>query len=471
MIIKGASRSCAWWWSKHFQDTQENERVRLVKSEGLASENIYDLMCEMRGHAQGTNCKNFMWVAALNPGPNDRLTEKGWEEAREILEKHRGYQGQPYFVVEHEKHGYIHRHVVWSRIDTEHMRALPDGLDAKLCHAAAREIEQELGLQRVVGPFDREPGTPRPKRAPEAWEMYRGMQTKIDVRDITAQVTELFQQSDNGRAFQAALQQHGYQLVTGRRGLLILDSAGKEHSLAKRIDGINTKELNAFMRDVDREALPTLEQGKAQHQVRKITALEADRATVQREIKWEEALAKAAIEKEKIDRRFIDPERKRAERAGSREERKWPAMPPQAKEKSWTDFEKAGKEATRDTRPENLKGAAAHIWTAWRQSHRAKALDADIIWPNPRQSYKTDAKAFAAALDEKGIAFAVVTKQEAERSHREANSLKQWATMPRATRKRKSWPSPGRALNTGATGKSSSRAAFTNWTSPLRRNL
>ena len=111
-------------------------------------------------------------------------------------------------------------------------------------------------------------------------------------------------------------------------------------------------------------------------------------------------------------------------RAGSREEKKWPTMPPKPERKHWTDFEKAGSEAGHDRRPENLKGAAAHIWTAWRQSHTSKVLDADIIWPNPHQSYKIDAKAFAAALDEKGIAFAVVTKQEAERSHREAEFAK-----------------------------------------------
>ena len=78
--------------------------------------------------------------------------------------------------------------------------------------------------------------------------MYRGDKTGIDPRDVTAEVTELFKQSQNGREFQAALEQHGYQLTTGNRGLLILDSAGKEHSLARRIDGVNTKELNAFMR-------------------------------------------------------------------------------------------------------------------------------------------------------------------------------------------------------------------------------
>jgi hypothetical protein len=34
--------------------------------------------------------------------------------------------------------------------------------------------------------------------------MYRGMQTKLDVRDIRAEMTQLFQQSDNEKAFQAA---------------------------------------------------------------------------------------------------------------------------------------------------------------------------------------------------------------------------------------------------------------------------
>lgn len=319
MIIKGASRSCVWWWAQHFENTEENERVTLAKSDGLVSDNILDLMREMQGHAQGTSCKNFMWIGVLNPGPNERLTEEGWEKAREILEKHRGYQGQPYFVVEHEKNGYVHRHLVMSRIDTENMRALPDGLDAKICHAAAREIEDQLGLQRVVGPFDREPGTPRPKRAPKNWEMYRGMTTKIDPRDITAEVTHLYQQSDSGKAFQAALEDHGYRLVTGRRGLLILDSAGKDHSLARRIDGVTAKELNAFMGDVDRQALPTLEQGKAQFQERKITGLEADRATVREEIQWQEALAKAAIDRERTEKRFVAPEDNYRQPSGSRE--------------------------------------------------------------------------------------------------------------------------------------------------------
>jgi hypothetical protein len=140
--------------------------------------------------------------------------------------------------------------------------------------------------------------------------MYRGMKTGLDPRDIAAEVTELFQQSRGGREFQQKLEHHGYILVQGdRRGFLILDSAGKEHSLARRIDSVKTKDLNAFMHDVDREFLPTVAEGKAQYQERKIAGQEADRATVEREIAWEEALAKVAIEKEKIEKRFVEPGR------------------------------------------------------------------------------------------------------------------------------------------------------------------
>ncbi len=148
---------------------------------------------------------------------------------------------------------------------------------------------------------------PRPPRSPKPWEMYRDKRHGLDTRDITAEVTELRQQSENGQAFAHALKSHGYELAIGRRGLLILDSAGSEHSLARRC-GLTMKELNAFMRDVERTTLPALEQAKEQHQERKIAELEADRDYVRDEIKWEQALDRAAIEKEERERLFVDPE-------------------------------------------------------------------------------------------------------------------------------------------------------------------
>ena len=54
--------------------------------------------------------------------------------------------------------------MIWYRLD-ENGRAFSDSLSAKVAHEAAREIEKELGHEKVIGPYDREQGTPRPRAA------------------------------------------------------------------------------------------------------------------------------------------------------------------------------------------------------------------------------------------------------------------------------------------------------------------
>ncbi len=320
MIVNGSSNRCTWWWAKHLQ-SEENDNVRVVKSYGLRSDSIEAMLEEMMDLAQGTKCENPFYQMNINPAPGERLTGEDWERAREIAEKKHGFEGQPYFMVMHVKYGREHPHFIYSRIDIENMRAIPDSLDAKKNHAIAREIEREFGLEKTIGPYDREAGAPRPPRAPKKYEMYRDKQNGLDTRDIQAEVTELFQQSHDGMEFRAVLEEHGYRLATGRRGLLILDSAGKEHSLARRC-GVPMNEVLSFMRDVDLKTVPTVEQAREQFQERKIAGLEADRATVRDEIEWHEALEKAAIEKEKIAREFVEPkERKTQAGVGSRKEK------------------------------------------------------------------------------------------------------------------------------------------------------
>jgi hypothetical protein len=421
MIANGGSYRYASWWANHLLSS-ENDRARIVKSYGLRSENVLDMLNEMDAFAKGTRCENYFYQMNLNPRGNERLTEEQWDRVREIAEKHHGFDGQAYFVVEHVKNGRVHQHIVWSRIDLETMRAIPDSHDARCNHAIAREIERELGLERVTGPYDREPGEPRPKRAPEPWEMYRGMKTGLDPRDVEAEVTELFQQSDSGKAFQAALEQHGYMLVQGdRRGFVILDSAGKDHSLARRIDGVNTKELNAFMRDVDRQALPTVEAGKALYQERRVAGLEADRATVSHEINWEESLARAAIEKEKIERQFVEPEPGRGWTPESRFAPPSPQAPPhpqlnQTHPKFW--FDDAALEISRDGRlaPDRLTENVSPVF---------KDLpEAAKIWEAYNRN-QHDPNAFAFALGEEGILLAVASKEDAARSREESAAAKQ----------------------------------------------
>jgi hypothetical protein len=140
-------------------------------------------------------------------------------------------------VIEHEKEGRTHRHVLWSRIDLEHMRAVPMDHDYAIHQRTARELEQAFGLARVASRLDRD--GPHPARGPKAWEEFRGMRSGSDPRAVTAEVSALWQETTTGMAFAAALAARGYRLAQGdRRDFCLIDRAGDDHSLARRLDGV-----------------------------------------------------------------------------------------------------------------------------------------------------------------------------------------------------------------------------------------
>jgi hypothetical protein len=383
IINNAASRRSVDFWASHLTNTEENERAELREIRGLDAGNVREALEEMQRLAHvNPRVKNFMHHADFNPRRDEVLTDAERDRAIEIYEERRGIpENTPRVVMEHIKEGRKHWHVIWLRVD-ENGRAFSDSLSAKVAHEAAREIERELGHEKVIGPYDREQGTPRPPRRDlKPWEMYRGIKTNIDPRDVTAEITDLRQQCADGIEFHAALEKRGYilargdKIIAGAPALMLIDPAGSAHHLTRRIDGMNSKQVNEFMRDVDRAALPDIRQAQAMHQDRKIAALEADRDTVKQEIEWEEKLAKAAIEKEKIEGRFIAPEGREKETRGGRQEKE---------------------PAAHQAQQPPTKGEAVHIWNARERSDSPGA--------------------FAAALDQHGIALAAATQEEADRS-------------------------------------------------------
>lgn len=147
MHIKGAARRSIRYWARHLLEDEQNTRAELIETRGLAGGTLREMMHEMREYARFTRCKNSMYIASFNPSPGERPAERQWEQMYEIFERQRGIPaGTPLIVVEHEKKARIHRHVIWLRIDTAQLRAFPDGNDAKVCAAAAKQIERELGL-------------------------------------------------------------------------------------------------------------------------------------------------------------------------------------------------------------------------------------------------------------------------------------------------------------------------------------
>lgn len=264
MIINGGSRSNWRFFAKHLTKAEENERVAVTEIRGLAAENVLEAFRELDALASGARCKNFFYHANINPRDDETLTPEQWERAIDELEANLGLEGQSRFVVEHQKEGRTHRHVIWSRIDPDTLTAISDSHNYRKHEQTARTLEAEFGLEPVQGVHDRGQGIERPDRRPDNWETFRGASSGIDPDTVKAELSDLWRRADSGQAFAAALEEHGYLLAKGdKRDFVVIDQAGDSHSLARRIEGAKAKDIRTRLADIDREALPTVAEASA----------------------------------------------------------------------------------------------------------------------------------------------------------------------------------------------------------------
>lgn len=104
---------------------------------------------------------------------------------------------------------------------------------------------------------------PRPAPNVKDWQSFRAAESKIDPKVMKADLTELWQHADTGQAFAAALHDRGYILARGdRRDFCVIDQAGDEHALGRRISGVKAAEIRARMADLDPANLPSVEEGR-----------------------------------------------------------------------------------------------------------------------------------------------------------------------------------------------------------------
>ncbi|MGE0290451.1 MAG: relaxase/mobilization nuclease domain-containing protein [Bradyrhizobium sp.] len=263
IIINGKSGCAGGWWADHLRNEEKNDRVAILEYSGLASDNLPDAFREMKGLAADTKADNFFYQANINPQPGETLTPAQWREAVDTLEKNLGLTGQPRVVVEHEKEGRVHRHVVWSRIDQDRGVAISDSLTAPIHERTSRELEIKFDLQRGKSVLIPDREDERPERRPKKYETFRAAGTGIDPEQVKADLRAAKERSDNGHSFRAALEASGdYVLARGdRRDFVVIDRAGDEHSPARRL-GMKAAEVRKFMADLDRDDLPSVQEAK-----------------------------------------------------------------------------------------------------------------------------------------------------------------------------------------------------------------
>jgi len=246
MILKASQRSGAKQLATHLLKTEENEHVEVHELRGFMADNLQGALKEIQAVSQGTRCKQFMFSLSLNPPQTENVPIKHFENALADIEKELGLEGQPRVVLFHEKEGRRHAHCVWSRIDTEVMKAI------NLPHYKykLRDISKQLylkhGWQMPRGLIDSKKRDPRNFTLAE-WQQAKRMNE--DPKTIKSLFQECWAVSDSGKAFTQALKERGFYLARGdRRGFVAVDYRGEVFSLSRWV-GVKAKELKNRLGD------------------------------------------------------------------------------------------------------------------------------------------------------------------------------------------------------------------------------
>jgi hypothetical protein len=236
----------------------------VLELRGVTAKNVLGALREMDCMGSGAASVRPLYHAAINTAPDERLTDEQKRQAADRLEKELGLEGQPRLMVEHVKKDREHLHVVFLRIDTDRMVAIPDSHNYRKHEIVARDLERAFGHRHVQGAHVDREDKERPNRTPGHDEMQQAERTGLTPQEAKEQVTRLWHQSDSGKAFAASVRAEGWVLAKGdKRDFVLVDQAGETHSLARRVDGANAAQIRQRMSDVDPAKLPTVTEAKA----------------------------------------------------------------------------------------------------------------------------------------------------------------------------------------------------------------
>jgi hypothetical protein len=247
---------------------KDGERAELVELRGFAAGNIHDAFADVEIQAAATRSTKPFFHAYVRLPEGEALDRAQWRHVAERIEQQLGFEGQPRAVAfHHAPDGETHMHMAWSRIDIGQMRALDPGLYKFKLKEVSRQLEYELGLTRVRN--EREPDDRT--LAPGRNEFEQARRLDVDLKATRNTIRDCWEQSDSGKSFAAALDAHGLILARGdRRDFVVIDQAGGDHALSKRITGATAAETRVRMADIDRAQLPSVESAKERQAERAI---------------------------------------------------------------------------------------------------------------------------------------------------------------------------------------------------------
>ena len=257
MILKAKERGGGAQLARYLLSMRDNDHVELHEVRGFVGDDLLGAFREVEAIAKGTRCENYLFSASLNPPGGEAVAVEEFENAADEVERKLGLDGQPRAIVFHEKDGRRHAHVVWSRIDAEHMRAINLPHYKMRLRDVSRDLFRTHGWEMPKGLRDwreRDPlGYTR-----EEWQQAR--RVGLDPKQLKALFQECWNRSDSGTAFAHALKERGFMLARGdRRGFVAVDYRGETYAVARQA-GVRTKDVAARLGNPD--ALPSVDEAR-----------------------------------------------------------------------------------------------------------------------------------------------------------------------------------------------------------------
>lgn len=311
MIMVASQRGGTRQLAAHLLNDRDNDHVTLHELRGFMADDLKGAMTEAHALAKGTRCQQPVFSLSLNPPKDAPVSLEEFVAAADRAEEKLGLKDQPRAIVIHEKEGRRHAHVVWSRIDTDQMKAINLPHFKLKLNSLSKELflEHEWDLPEGY----RTNGWKNPLNFTLAdWQQAKRLD--LDPREIKQALQSAWQQSDNLKSFQNALEERGYHLAKGdRRGFVVMGAASEPMSLSRWL-GVKPKELEARLGKPER--LPGVEKTKAtlnkglRQNLTKV--LKEDRQRQADAMKEAKAELRSVVQAQRVERLLL--ERKQRER-------------------------------------------------------------------------------------------------------------------------------------------------------------
>ncbi len=240
LIIKGNARGGSKQMGIHLMSS-ENDHVDTIEVRGFIADDVRGGLQEAYAHSRATKASKFLYSASFSPPEYAAFSDEEFLEVINRAENKLKLNDQPRVIVRHSKDGRDHVHCVWSRIDTEKMKAIPLEYDRDRLNALSRDIFLENGWTLPAGFKDKHN---RDLRTFNLAEWQQAKRHNQNPKTIKARIQHAWSISDDKQSFANALAHEGFFLAKGdkKNVHVAVDWHGEVYAIT-RATGENTKSV------------------------------------------------------------------------------------------------------------------------------------------------------------------------------------------------------------------------------------